>query len=413
MKHKLFASMKGQLVPSLSAQAGLREALAQSAPAKGRTRDPRRWAALAACASLVLAISGAVALQDTAPQPRQHSYTTVEGGFQPIWEQKNPIDGGGRDAATQTGGGEGGDQDAGMTPEELEQAMLDAGYTQEEIKEYQSAGYQMTWAKWWKFVHQQENSEGDDPFDLDTLKIFSQKELNAPGSELPGGAFVGGGDVAVQAGAEAYELLMKGLDGELPDWYGGAYIDAGGGLTVLLVDGENPGDKTLELQVLEWTGDAGVAFTSARYSLAHLNRLMARLDEELPPLVEEGGWSVNTVDNRIDLDILFPVDAKVLTLLAELDPDDDAIRVNAYTEKAYQTQPFERKAIEDAPAKVKLGEEPVPGGATDGDPDGYDVPTRNVQSKGITELPAEKAAPSIPAAEQEEPVHYDLLPLDE
>lgn len=334
MRHKLFASMKEQLNPSLRSQAELSDALARSAPANGRETHPRRWATLAACASLVLAISGAVALQDTAPQPRQHSYTTVEGVFQPIREQKNPIDGGGRDAATQTGGG-----------------------------------------------------------------------------ELPGGATVGG-DVAVQAGAEAYELLMKGLDGELPDWYGGAYIDAGGGLTVLLVDGENPGDKSLELQVLEWTGDAGVAFTSARYSLAHLNRLMARLDEELPPLVEEGGWSVNMVDNRIDLDILFPVDAKVLTLLAELDPGDDAIRVNAYTEKAYQAQ-FEQKAIEDAPAKVKLGEEPVPGGVMDGDPDGYDVPTRNTQSKGITELPAEKAEPSTPAAEQEEPAHYDLLPLDE
>lgn len=411
MRHKLFASMKEQLNPSLRSQAELSDALARSAPAKGRETHPRRWAALAACASLVLAISGAVALQDTAPQPRQHSYTTVERVFQPIREQKNPIDGGGRDAATQTGGGEGGDQDAGMTPEELEQAMLDAGYTQEEIKEYQSVGYQMTWAKWWKFVHQQENSEGDTPFNLDTLKIFSQKELNAPGGELPGGATVGG-DVAVQAGAEAYELLRKGLDGELPDWYGGAYLGSDGALTVLLVADKDPGDKSLELQVLEWTGDAGVAFTSARYSLAHLNRLMARLDEELPPLVEEGGWSVNMVDNRIDLDILFPVDAKVLTLLAELDPGDDAIRVTAYTETAYQTQ-FEQKAIEDAPAKVKLGEEPVPGGVMDGDPDGYDVPTRNTQSKGITELPAEKAEPSTPAAEQEEPAHYDLLPLDE
>ena len=55
-------------------------------------------------------------------------------------------------------------------------AMLDVGYTQDEVNGYQAIGYQMTWAKWWKFVHQQENSEGDDPFNLDDLKLFSQKE---------------------------------------------------------------------------------------------------------------------------------------------------------------------------------------------------------------------------------------------
>lgn len=225
------------------------------------------------------------------------------------------------------------------------------------------------------------------------------------GSELPGGAFVGGGDVPVQAGAEAYDRLMQGMgmmeeDAEYPDWYGGAYIDADGGLMVLLVADKDPGDKSLELQVLEWTGDAGVSFTSAKYSHTYLSGLMDQLDEQLSPLVEEGSWSVNTVDNCIDLDILFPVDTKVLTLLAELDPNDNAIRVNAYTEKAYQTQPFELKPVEDAPAKVKLGEEPAPGGDVDGDPGGYSYDTQPIP---ITELPGEVT----------QPAHYDLLPLED
>lgn len=393
MKHEIFDSMKRQLNPSLQAQADLRQAL--SKPAKARAADSRRWTALAACACLMLTICGAVALQNDAP--RQHSYTTVDGVFQPIVEQKNPIDGGGAESTTLTGNGEGGDQDAGMTPEELEQAMLDAGYTQEEIKEYQSVGYQMTWAKWWKFVHQQENSEGDAPFNLDTLKIFSQKELNAPGGELPGGATVGG-DVPVQAGAEAYDRLMEGMgmmeeNAEYPDWYGGAYIDASGGLTVLLVEDKDPGDKSLELQVLEWTGDAGVAFSSAKYSYAYLRGLMDQLDEQLSPLVKEGSWWINTTDNCIDVDILFPVDIKILTLLAELDPSDDAIRVNAYTEKTYQTQPLERKPGEDAPARVKLGEEPVPGGVMDTEP----VPGGDVDGD---------------PAGYSQPAHYDLLPLE-
>lgn len=318
MKHEIFDSMKGQLNPSLQAQADLRQALAK--PAKARATDSRRWTALAACACLLLSICGAVALQNDASSPRQHSYTTIEGAYHPIAEQKNPIDGGGTEATTQTG------------------------------------------------------------------------------SELPGGAFVVGGDVAVQAGAEAYERLIEGMgmmdeDAQYPDWYGGAYLDAGGGLTVLLVEDKDPGDKSLELQVLEWTGDAGVAFSSAKYSHAYLSGLMDQLDQRMPPLVEEGSWWINPTDNCIDLDILFPVDTKVLTALAELDPNDDAIRVNAYTEKTYQLQSFTLKPGEDAPAKVKLGEEPVPGsvmdtepvpgGNVDGDPDGYS-----------------------------QPAHYDLFPLE-
>lgn len=327
MNHKLFASMKEQLNPSLQAQGSLHEALSQ--PVKRRPVRWQRYAAVAACFALALCAIpvGQAALRAGSNQPRQHSYTKVAEAYRPIVEQKSPIDGGGTEATTQTG------------------------------------------------------------------------------SELPGGAFVGGGDVPVQAGAEAYDRLMQGMgmleeNAEYPDWYGGAYLDASGGLTVLLVADKDPGDKSLELQVLEWTGDAGVSFTSAKYSHAYLSGLMDKLDEQLPQLVEEGGWSVNTADNCIDLDILFPVDTKVLTALAELDPNDDAIRVNAYTEKAYQTQPFALKPVEDAPAKVKLGEEPVPGGDVDGDPDGYDIPTYD---DSPAELPAEQSAPA----------HYDLLPLED
>jgi hypothetical protein len=44
-----------------------------------------------------------------------------------------------------------GDRDLGLTSDELTAVMLDAGYTQAEVDKYQSLGYQMTWAKWWKF----------------------------------------------------------------------------------------------------------------------------------------------------------------------------------------------------------------------------------------------------------------------
>lgn len=81
------------------------------------------------------------------------------------------------------------DRDMGMTSEELTSAMLDAGYTQAEVEEYQSIGYQMTWAKWWKFVHSIEENGGD--FTLDTLKTFSQKELLINTGDQLGGAYVG------------------------------------------------------------------------------------------------------------------------------------------------------------------------------------------------------------------------------
>ena len=83
-----------------------------------------------------------------------------------------------------------GDQDMGMTSEELTSAMLDAGYTQAEVEEYQAIGYQMTWAKWWKFFQSIEDNGGD--FTLDALKTFSQEELLINTGALPGGAYVGG-----------------------------------------------------------------------------------------------------------------------------------------------------------------------------------------------------------------------------
>ena len=93
---------------------------------------------------------------------------------------------------------------------------------------------------------------------------------------LPGGAYVG--DVPVQEGAEDYQKLMDHFDGYYPNWYGGAYLDSSGWLVVHLVESEDPGDKSLELQVLDWTGSDNVMFSSCKYSLAHLNQLMDRLN---------------------------------------------------------------------------------------------------------------------------------------
>ena len=331
MNKELFDSMNKQMGPSPELREALSEKLAQ--PTKTRPTPWQKYTAVAACAALVVGAftvyqAGKPRFQPLTRTVPLHSYVMVEGLTGTIQEN----------ATTATGGSEGAvrDQDTGMTPEDLTAAMLDVGYTQDEVDGYQSIGYQMTWAKWWKFVHQQENSEGDDPFNLDDLKPFSQKELYvntgalpAPNTgDLPGGAYVG--DVPVQVGAEDYQKLMEHFNGTYPDWYGGAYLDQSGRLVVQLVEDKDPGDKSLELQVLDWTGSDTVMFSSCKYSLAQLSELMDRLNA-LPDSNPEcgdvmAGWGINEEANRIEL-TLTQVNNSILVVLAELDPEDDMILV--------------------------------------------------------------------------------------
>ena len=325
MNKELFDSMQKQMTPSPQVRAALTEQLAQ--PAKKRPTPWMKYGAVAACAALVIGVYAVYQAGKPEGKAALHSYVTVDDltGFVP------------ENATTATGGSEGGDQDMGMTPEDLTAAMLDVGYTQEEIDEYQAIGYQMTWAKWWKFVDGQKNSEGDDPFNLDSLKVFSQKELYvhtgalpAPNTgDLPGGAYIGDAPSQEEA-LNAYEELMDRFNGVYPDWYGGAYIDSSGWLVVQLVEDKDPADKSLELQVLDWTGSDQVMFSSCKYSLAQLKELMDQLNalpgQDMKCGDVMAGWGINEEANRIELTLTQVYDP-ILVVLAELDPDDDAIYV--------------------------------------------------------------------------------------
>ena len=346
MSKELFGSMNKQMTPSPQVRAALSEKLAQ--PVKKRPVPWRKYGAVAACAALVVTMCGAAVMSDQdkwnalvsrfmqdhpnavyngdnphdswfivdpsgSNQPL-HSYVTVDDltGFVP------------ENATTATGGSEEGDQDMGMTPVDLEQAMLDVGYTQEEIDEYQSIGYQMTWANWWKFVHQQENSEGADPFNLDSLKVFSQKELYVNTGALP-----------------------APNTGDLP---GGAYIDRSGWLVVQLVEDKDPADKSLELQVMDWTDDGHIMFSSCKYSLSYLRDLQ---DKVCDAMIELGLFSSCGADeerNRLDLTLTSVTD-EALILLAELDPNDDAIYVQVG-----------QRAVADVGAEDPVRHDIMPGG---------------------------------------------------
>lgn len=367
MNKELFDSMQKQMTPSPEVRAALSEKLAQ--PVKKRPAPWMRYGAIAACAVLVI---GGLSVYNYCQDPANwkiivhsfqpdviintpgplHSYVTVEDPTGYVQEN-----------ATTTTGGAGGDRDMGMTPQDLEQAMLDVGYTREEIDEYQSIGYQMTWAKWWKFVDGQKNSEGDDPFNLDSLKVFSQKELYVNTGALPGGAYVG--DAPVQKGAEDYQKLMDHFNGTYPEWYGGAYLDSSGWLVVQLVEDKDPGDKSLELQVLDWTGSDNVMFSSCKYSLNQLKELMEKLNA-LPEAYPEcarvmAGWGIDEEANRIEL-TLTQIYEPLLSVLAELDPDDDAILVQVGQRASHDLG--EDVRTDSAKTEAPAVRHAVPGGVT-------------------------------------------------
>ena len=389
MNKELFDSMNKQMGPSPELREALSEKLAQ--PTKKRPIPWMKYGAAAACAVLAAGVftvyqAGKPRFQPLTRTVPLHSYVMVEGLTGTIQEN----------ATTATGGSEGAvrDQDTGMTPEDLTVAMLDVGYTQEEIDEYQSIGYQMTWANWWKFVGEQQNSEGDDPFNLDSLKVFSQKELYvstgalpAPNTgDLPGGAYIGDAPSQEEA-VNAYQKLMDRFDGVYPDWYGGAYIDSSGWLVVQLVEDKDPADKSLELQVLDWTGSDQVMFSSCKYSLAQLKELMDQLNalpgQDMKCGDVMAGWGINEEANRIELTLTQVYDP-ILVVLAELDPDDDAIYV----------QVGQRASVD---GLVKEGEDPavhhvMPGGVPV--PDDEDLiavePYYDASPYDLKELPEQK-----------------------
>ena len=407
MNKELFDSMRKQMTPSPQVRAELSEKLAQ--PVKKRPVPWKKYGALAACAALVVGVLGASQypswehiLQNFRPsilERKLHSYVTVENmtGYIP------------ENATTATGGSEGAvrDTDMGMTPQDLEQAMLDVGYTQEEIDEYQAIGYQMTWANWWKFVGEQQNSEGDDPFNLDSLKVFSQKELYvstgalpAPNTgDLPGGAYVG--DVSTQEEAmQAYDKLAP-FTRSHPDWYGGAYIDSSGWLVVQLVEDKDPADKSLELQVLDWTDNGHVMFSSCKYSLAYLHDLQDKVVDAMQELDLFSSCGADEESNRLDLTLTSVTD-RALILLAQLDPDDDAIFVQA-GQRAVADVGFEDLHTDSSRTEDPAVRHVMPGGVTV--PDDEDLTA--VEPYYVEELPGK-----LPKEEQRSATHADTSCYD-
>lgn len=344
MNKELFASMQAQMVPSGEARAALEEKLA----APRRKRVPAgRYAVLAACLAAAVAAAPAynfirdsreVSVDRPAEVTEPHSYVLAED--LDCWPAENTATGN-----TDAGNG---DQDQDMTPGELADNMLEAGFRQEDVDGYLSSGWQMTWARWWKFYHQSEES-GERT--LEALLEFSREEGLAVNTgeapEMPGGAYVG---VDQGEAAAAYQNLMDRFKADYgpdkyPEWYGGAYIDGRGGLVVNIAEGYEPEDKELYFQIQEWAGGGQVTFGSSRESLNYLLFLQDRALEAMEELGLPAGCGINEETGMVELTIP-EIGEAALWKLAELDPTDAILVIVA------------RTAAADGPAEEPVQEAP-------------------------------------------------------
>lgn len=202
--------------------------------------------------------------------------------------------------------------------------------------------------------------------------------------DLPGGAYIG--DAPAQPAADAYQLLMAHFGDTLPDWYGGAYVD-GGTLMVLLVEGKDPADKSLELEVLEAVGNVPVAFTDVKYSLTELQRMNGELLDLLDGSGTRASWGIYEDQNRIVLDVPEPLSDDLLASIAKIDPEDDAILIRVVEGTALTD------LVKGPPAVEPIGEPAAPGGVTE---------PQEKRPAVVQDLPGEK----------ETPASYDILPLE-
>lgn len=299
MNKELFDSIQKQMAPSPEVRAALSEKLAQTH--KKRPVPWKKYTALAACAALVI---GAFSVYNFYQD--KENWTIVVRNFQ-------------YDVIVET-------------PGPLHSYVMVEGLT----------GYATEDA-----TVNDKGSGGD----VSATEVLTGSNTG----DLPGGAYVGDAPAQEEA-LQAIDKLAPHIRSH-PDWYGGAYIDNTGTLIVCLVESQDPGDKSLELQVLDWTDNGRVAFTDVKYSLAHLDKLMDRLNH-LPETDPQCGdvmasWYRDEMNNRVVV-TLTEVNDHILSVLAELDPDDDAIYV----------QVGQRVSLEDTAGEDPAVHHVVPGGTT-------------------------------------------------
>lgn len=338
MNKEMFRSMQLQMQPSGAARSALTEQLAS---VKKKTVPVRRYAAIAACAAVLVAavpvsravrnryelwtvMTGSFHKDATVEITKPHSYVLASELY------GRPKDGPAMEITIDTGGR--GDRDQDMTSGELADNMLEAGFSREDADAYLASGWQMTWSKWWKFYHLTEEN-GDRT--LGALLAFSKDEGLAVNTgeapvDIPGGAYIG--DAPDQSEAiMAYQNLMARFEADYgpnryPEWYGGAYIDEHAGLIVNIVVYYEPEDKELFFRIYDWAGSDRIGFGSSYLSLNQLRELQDKVFDAMYDLGLEAGCGVNEETGQVELTLPVATD-EALWKLAELDPAGTAVLV--------------------------------------------------------------------------------------
>lgn len=337
--------------------------LAADRPVKRARPRWQIWAACAACAALVI---GAYPLYNALrPQPL-HSYTVVEDGARGVIPYSSTI------KAPAIGGEEGPEPDPMPDPPD--------------------PGPDMPF----------------DPDDTEPMQIGipSQREAIAQYDNL------------MRNGGISNSTLSS--EEQYPAWYGGAWLDNDwpdntARLTVAIADGFRTPE--LEAQILEWCGGTGdVLFCGTKYSYGYLRSLQEQITESIFAEHIPCGFGVDIIANRIELDIYADAAPEsLLAVLAEFDPDGDAIQVQVHTGQKTINTYIEKGPAPDRPAADPVdpenraapidGSAVLPGGAQEDGaqetpPDGEEtgVPAQYDAPSGIIELPEAKDGP-IPLEE--------------
>lgn len=326
MNKDLFDSMQTQMSPGPEVRAALNEKLDQ--PMKRRT-PVRKYLAVAACAALVIGSISVYSLyQDPAKWMllirtfhhdaqvgRRHSYVLTDGlttGFTTASVEDSTAELNGEDSVEDGMRNDGSidvNERNAIWPSALESAPISGGGAQNDRP----------------FISQDE-----------AMKLYD----------------ILCGHLRARYGRQ------ENFSPNWPDWYGGGYLnndrpDRVARLTIVLVkDYDTP---ELRQEIYDFLGSDHVDFQSGKYALSHLLDLQKKLMDY--PVLREvfaSSWT-DEESNRLNLTLTEVTDA-ALIVLADLDPEDDAIYVQVG-----------RRIARDQAVDDMMGEDPVrpvmPGGA--------------------------------------------------
>lgn len=135
-------------------------------------------------------------------------------------------------------------------------------------------------------------------------------------------------------------VLSCGLADDPPAWYAGAWLDCGSPcrLAVSVVEGFHTPE--LEARIEEWCGGGVVFVQDGKYSYAHLLDMQEQVIAALMDPGQDETWSAfssmapSLVDNCLEVNFYGLPSDGALAFLARLDPEGDAIRVQAFAAHA-------------------------------------------------------------------------------